>query len=185
MMSKHMSQTWSNGTRFSYVFALLALVAASMCPTIASADRILVLDFELNDLTLYPNVDQEMTRVAMLRPLLVDELEVRFNHDTPLQPASAPIEAAKGHGYIFDRPKIAARLGREVNADWVLTGRLHKASHLFVYLKAQLIDVQSDKMVFDFVVELKGWGKKLTQKGVETLALQIQAAIDELPENGI
>lgn len=160
---------------------VLLTIGAIVFPTMASAERILVLDFELNDLTLYPNVEQEMTRVAMLRPLLADELEVRFDHVTPALPASATTEAAKGKGYIFDRPEVAARLGREVDADWVVSGRLHKASHLFVYLKAQLIDVHSGKMVYDFVVELKGWGEKLTRKGTETLSIQIQDAIEELP----
>ena len=156
-------------------------VIVIVLPSIVFAERILVLDFELNDLTLYPNVEQELTRVSMLRPLLADELEVRFDHTAPQPPASAAVEAAQGQGYVFDRPDVAARLGREVDADWVVSGRLHKASHLFVYLKAQLIDVHSGKMVYDFVVELKGWGEKLTRKGTEALAMQIQDAIEELP----
>lgn len=150
--------------------------------SVAQADRVLVLDFELNDLTLYPKVEQEMARVASLRPLLVNELSGKFGHDTPLPPPSAAEEAAKGAGYVFDRPSVAARLGREVAADWVVTGRLHKASHLFVYLKAQLIDVSTGEMAFDFVVEIKGWGQKLTRKGTETLALQVDSAIDELAQ---
>lgn len=146
----------------------------------ALAERITVLEFELNDLTLYPNVEQERSRLALLRPLLEEELEVRFNHEIPAPPDSAAVEAQKGHGYVFARPELAARLGREVDADWVISGRLHKASHLFVYLKAQLINADTGKMSYDFVVELKGWGEKLTRKGIETLALQIENALTEL-----
>lgn len=144
------------------------------------ADRILVLDFELNDLTLYPKTEEETARAAMLRPLLVEQLEGTHGHESPAAPGSAAEEAGKGQGYVFDRPEVAARLGREVNADWVLTGRLHKPSHLFVYLKAQLIDARTGRMTYDFVVELKGAGEKLTRKGSETLALQIDAAMDAM-----
>ena len=61
-----------------------------------------------------------------------------------------------------------------------MSGRLHKASFLFVYLKAQLIDTRDAGVKADFVVEVKGWSPKLTGKGIETLAVQIDAAIRQL-----
>lgn len=153
------------------------------CSAGACADSVLVLEFEMNDLTLYPTVEQEQARVDSLRPLLAEALEAHSGHATPLPPPAAAVESTKGQGYVFDRPAVAARLGHEVDADWVVSGRLHKASHLFVYLKAQLIDVGSAQVVSDFVVELKGWGEKLTRRGVDALALQIDSAIEQLEQS--
>ena len=35
-------------------------------------------------------------------------------------------------------------------------------------------------MVADYVVEIKGWGERLTAKGVETLGIRIDATLEEL-----
>ena len=146
----------------------------------ASTAGIAVLDFELNDLTLNPNLVEETERTATLRPLLVEQLSDHYNITVIENPASARIEAEKGQGYLFDRPALAAKIGREAGVDWIVSGRLHKASFLFVYLKAQLINTQTDQIAADFVVEIKGPQKKLTKKGVESLARQIAAALETL-----
>ena len=160
----------------------LAWLGAAFAGTVAAAEgpSTLVLEFELNDLTLYPNVEQEMERVALLRPLLVEELEVRHDHPVATLPSDAAAESDKGAGYVFDRPEVAARLAREAGATTVVSGRLHKASHLFVYLKAQLIDAADARVIADYVVEIKGWGERLTAKGVEALGVKIDATLDGL-----
>ncbi len=146
----------------------------------ASAGAIAVLEFELNDLTLNPNLVAETERTATLRPLLVEQLTNHHDISVIENPASARIEAEKGRGYLFDRPAVAAKIGREAGVDWIVSGRLHKASFLFVYLKAQLINTQTDRVTADFVVEIKGPQQKLTRKGVETLARQIYAALESI-----
>ena len=73
-------------------------------------------------------------------------------------------------------------MARAADADWVVSGRLHKASFLFVYLKAQLIDAADGRIAADFVVEIKGWEPRLTAKGVDTLALQIDESLRTLDE---
>ena len=159
---------------------LISLVLLLFVPFASSAASIAVLDFELNDLTLNPNLAEETKRAATLRPLLVEQLSVHQKITVIENPASAKIEAEKGRGYLFDRPAIAAKIGREVGTAWIVSGRLHKASFLFVYLKAQLINTQTGQVAADFVVEIKGPQKKLTKKGVESLAQQIAAALEKL-----
>ncbi len=149
-------------------------------PLLSSAAGLAVFEFELNDLTLNPNLLEETERTALLRPLLVKQLGEHHAIEVTENPARARIEADKGKGYLFDRPALAAEIGRDIDLDWVVSGRLHKASFLFVYLKAQLIDVRSGRVAADFVVEIKGPQKKLTRKGVETLAQQISDALDTL-----
>jgi len=144
------------------------------------AGGVSVLEFHLHDLTLNPDTAAEEERVATLRPLLVSALSSTHKLTVLDNPESAQVEAQKGQGYLFDRPKVAARIAREAGADWVVSGRLHKASFLFVYLKAQLIEASSGKIAADFVVEIKGPQKKLTAKGVDSLALQIVDALEKL-----
>ncbi|MBX2879110.1 MAG: DUF3280 domain-containing protein [Granulosicoccus sp.] len=168
--------------KISSVFTLVAVIWA-VCIIPAAASGIAVLEFELKDLTLNPAIAAEKERVATLRPLLVERLIEHHSLAVVENPESALKEADKGTGYLFERPEIAARIAREAGADWIVTGRLHKASFLFVYLKAQLIDAESGAVSADFVVEIKGPQKKLTVKGVETLAQQIDDAVKVLEKN--
>lgn len=144
------------------------------------AAKVLVLDFELNDLTLHPNVKHEEERVKTLRPLLTQYLKDELNYTIATLSQEHRDREDKGKGYIFDRPEVAARMARAAAADWVVSGRLHKASFLFVYLKAQLIDAEDGQIAADFVVEIKGWEPRLTKKGVDALALQIDESLRTL-----
>jgi TolB-like protein len=164
----------SFGTR---LIGLILLLSASPG---ASATDIAVLEFELNDLTLNPNLVEETERTATLRPLLVEQFTDHHNITVIANPPTARVEANKGKGYLFDRPALVAKIGREIGVDWVVSGRLHKASYLFVYLKAQLINTKTSQVTADFVVEIKGPQKKLTKKGVESLAQQINTALETL-----
>lgn len=162
------------------VLRVCVLLLCFATPALVSANSLIVLDFELHDLTLNPDLEQETERTATLRPLLVERLSGHHGMEVIENPPRAVTEAEKGAGYLFDRPTVSGGLGKEVNADWVVTGRLHKASFLFVYLRAQLIDPETGTIAADFVVEIKGPQKKLTKKGVESLALQIFDTIQTL-----
>ncbi len=156
--------------------ALLGYSKAAMSDE-GNAAKILVLDFELNDLTLHPDTSQEEKRVKTLRPLLTTALQDDLNYSIATLPQADRDKEDKGKGYIFDRPEVSARMARAAGADWAVSGRLHKASFLFVYLKAQLINATSGEIDADFVVEIKGWEPRLTKKGVDALALQIDESI--------
>lgn len=168
---------------FGFKLSIIALVFCASVKLAVAADdatKLLVLDFELNDLTLNPDITAEQERVSSLRPLLSSKLS--YDHDHQIMDLAQEKRDAevKGKGYLFDRPQVAAGMGAEADAEWVISGRLHKASFLFVYLKAQLIDVNSASVKADFVVEIKGWEPRLTEKGVEALALQIDDSLNKL-----
>ena len=149
-------------------------------PLAAFAAPVAVLEFELNDLTLNPDVAAETERAASLRPLLIERLTEHHGIEVIDNPPRAAIEAEKGRGYLFDRPELAAEIGREAGAAWIVSGRLHKPTFLFAYMKAQLIDTRTGRVAADFVVEVKGQQKKITPRGIETLARQISDALAAL-----
>jgi hypothetical protein len=135
------------------------------------------LDFELNDLTLQPNMPEEIERTASIRPLLEKSFLSKGGYRIVSIHPEAQAEANQGFGYLFDHHDVAAQLGATAGADWVVVGRVHKASFLFVYFKAHLINAKTKQIVGDYVVEVKGPQKKLTIKGVENLAEQIDATL--------
>ncbi len=147
------------------LFCLLSSYAIAQ-PSIA------VLDFELRDLTLKPGVPQEVERTASVKPMLEKELQ-KVGYAIVSIPIAAQIQATAGFGYLFDHHDIAAQLAQQYNADYVLVGRLHKPSFLFVYLMAHLIDVKQQRLIADYLSEVKGGEKKLTRKGVESLVVKI------------
>lgn len=158
---------------------MASLVLAGSAHAAPAADgRIAVLDFELNDLTLDPNNPAERERTASIKPMLEQALK-GTNHAVVAVDPAAQRAADEGMGYLFDHADAAAALGRAVGAQWVVVGRVHKASFLFVYFKAHVVNATTGEQVADLVVEVKGPQKALTVRGVESLAQQISAAVEK------
>ncbi len=156
--------------KFHSVF--FALLLSFGCANAAAETRIAVLDFELKDLTLAPRIPAEIERTATVKPLLENELK-NSGYTIVSIPGDAQLSATSGTGYLFDHHDVAAQLASQYGADYVIVGRLHKPSFLFVYLMAHLIDVSNGKLIGDYISEVKGGEKKLTLKGVESLAVKI------------
>lgn len=157
---------------FVLVLAMLSPWAIAQSP----AASVAVLEFELKDLTLDPNNPAELARTASLKTMLEQTLAARHFRIVAID-SRAQQDADKGAGYLFDHADAAAALGRAAGADWVIVGRVHKASFLFVYLKAHVVNVRAQSEAADLVVEIKGPQKQLTQRGVDSLADQIATAI--------
>jgi len=158
-------------------FTVIFLLIVSTTPVLADGVTISVLDFELNDLTLDPNTADELERTATIRPLLNDALTKKHGYKIIEIDAETQEKADAGFGYLFHHHDVAAQLGRDVGAEWVVVGRLHKPSFLFVYLMAHVIDVKTGQLVGNLIVEVKGPQRRLTIKGVESLAEKINETI--------
>ena len=145
---------------------------------VVAETKIAILDFELKDLTMAPGIPAEIKRTASIKPLLEAELRkadyVIISIDSESQKT-----ADSGIGYLFDHNEVAADLGRQFGADYVLVGRLHKPSFLFAYLMGHLIRVSDAQLIGNFVSEAKGPNEKLTVKAVESLAVKIDKTLDK------
>jgi len=139
--------------------------------------KIAILDFELKDLTLAPRIPAEIKRTASIKPLLEAELKKADYVIIKIDPESQK-SANGGIGYLFDHHDVAAKLGKQFGADYVLVGRLHKPSFLFAYLMGHLIRVSDGKLIGNYISEAKGPNKKLTIKTVESLAVKIDKTLD-------
>lgn len=152
--------------------ALFALLFCLFSANATAQPRIAVLDFELRDLTLAPGIPQEVARTASVKPMLEEELK-KSGYDIVTIPLNAQRQATAGVGYLFDHHDVAAQLAQQYGADYVIVGRLHKPSFLFVYLMAHLVDVKQQRLIADYLSEVKGGEKKLTRKGVESLVVKV------------
>ena len=138
--------------------------------------RVAILDFELKDVTYLPNRPEEIERTASIKALLSAELKKAGLIIVPIDSA-AQHALNLGEGYLFDHVDVAAQLGKQVNADYVIVGRLHKPSFLFAYLLTEIVDVKSGMLIDSLSVETKGGEKKLTAKAVEMLADKINTVL--------
>ncbi len=139
---------------------------------------IAILDFELHDLTMAPGIPAEIERTASVKPLLEKELTSAGYRIISI-PLADQHYANSGFGYLFDHDDVAVALGKSAGADYVLVGRLHKPSFLFAYLMGHLVRVNDGKLIGNYVSETKGGDLKLTLKGVESLAVKIDADLDK------
>lgn len=142
-----------------------------------AATRIAILDFELHDLTLAPRLPKEIQRTAGLKGLLEGEL-LKAGYSIVNIDLAVQQHANAGFGYLFEHSDLAAALGKTVNADYILVGRLHKPSFLFAYIMGHLVRVADGRTVGNYSVETKGGEQKLTLKGVESLTVKIDHDLD-------
>jgi hypothetical protein len=156
--------------------AVTMLVLAS--PAVWASEGIAVLDFELKDLTLLPNSPQERQRTASIAPQLRQAIDLKKKYKLVAIDPAAQKSADAAFGYLFDHPEEAARLGQQHGADYIAVGRLHKPSFLFVYLLVHLVDVKTQRLAGDYVVEIKGDLEELTRRGVAHLADQIETTLN-------
>lgn len=138
-----------------------------------------VLPFELYDLSLRPGLAAEVARTESLQQLLVEKI----SQNELLRARSVDVDvfdkANASRGYLFDKPERALPLAISDSTTHLLVNRLHKASFLFVYLMCKVIDSNTGETVADLVVEVKGTQPKLTAKGADSLARQIETALSE------
>lgn len=159
-------------------YNVLSLILLCLANSVTLAEtRIAILEFELLDLTLAPRIPSEIKRTASIKPLLEAELKKADYTIVSIDHTSQEVENA-GIGYLFDHHDVAAKLGKQFNADYVLVGRLHKPSFLFAYLMGHLIRVDDAKLIGNYISEAKGPNKKLTVKTVESLAVKIDKTLD-------
>jgi len=143
-----------------------------------AATRIAVLNFELNDITSLPNTPQEQLRTASIAPLLEQAISRSGDYEIIHINAEAQAAANASFGYLFHFHDLAAKLGEQFGADWVIVGQHSKPSFLFSYLIAHLINVKTQTLAASYAVELKGNHEKVTQRGVKSLANKIHTSIN-------
>ena len=159
--------------KWNQLLPVIGSILLLLAPVTGNAGkRIAILDFELKDLTLAPRIPAEVKRTAGIKAMLEGEL-TKAGYQMVMIDAQNQLAATAGVGYLFDHDDAAAELAKLAGADYVLVGRLHKPSFLFAYIMGHLIRVSDGRLIGNYISETKGGDKKLTLKGVESLAVKI------------
>jgi hypothetical protein len=144
-----------------------------------AAPRIAILNFELNDMTSLPNTPQEHLRTASIRPLLEQAISQSGDYKIIHINTEAQAAANSSFGYLFRFNDLAAKLGEQFGADWIIVSQHTKPSFLFSYLMAHVINVKTQTLTASYDIELKGNHEKVTQRGVKSLANKIHSLINK------
>ena len=148
-----------------------------------ASPRIAILNFELDDMTALPNTPQEQQRTASMRPLLEQAMQKVGDYEIIRIDSHVQAAANAGFGYLFHFKDLAAKLGRQNGADWVVVAQHSKPSFLYSYLLVHLIPVNTPDLNTDFAIELKGNHEQVTQRGVNALAKKINLYTGNLTES--
>jgi hypothetical protein len=162
----------SNSTRPALLATLMLLLFAGAAS--AAGERVLVLDFGLEDDTLLPRVPAELARSAALAPFLRERLKASgvtiIEH-----PMDDETRALASNGYYLAHPAAVAALGRAAGADWVAFGVQRKFSFLISWLRLFLIDTHRELAVARVEADLRGamTDERMTRRAAVSLADQL------------
>lgn len=140
--------------------------------------RIAILNFELNDITSLPNTPQEVLRTASIGPLLEQAINTMGDYGIIHIKQEDQQAANSSFGYLFRFNDLAAQLGEQQGADWIIVSQHSKPSFLFSYLIAHVINVKTQTLVASYDIELKGNHEKVTQRAVKALANKIHTFLE-------
>ena len=90
--------------------------------------RIAILNFELNDITSLPNTPQEILRTASISPLLEQAISEIGDYDIIHIKLDDQQAANSSLGYLFHFSDLAAQLGEQQGADWIVVSQHSKPS---------------------------------------------------------
>ncbi|MDD5581133.1 MAG: DUF2380 domain-containing protein [Methylobacter sp.] len=149
-----------------------------MSCSVNAGARIAILNFELNDLTSLPNTPEELIRTASIKPLLEQALNEVGEYEIMQINAKTIAAENAGFGYLFRFNDVAAKLGKQFGADWVIVGQHGKPSFLYSHLLVRLICVKTQNLAGRYNIELKGNHEKVTQRSVKALAQKIHETVN-------
>ena len=164
---------------------IILLIIISICinQSALAQQKIVVLDFELNDITSLPNIPAEITRTAGLSGLLKSALQANGEYQLIEIDAASQRRANASFGYLFNHREIAAKLAESYGADWVLVSQHSKPSFLFSQMWTYLVKVDQQQAVARYDVELKGNHQLVSQHAVNNLAGKIMQDINKYKDS--
>ncbi len=165
------------------VIFFISLMALSTPTAFAKAgSKVMVLDFQLNDLTDLPNAPEELTRIAYLTSTFKQKL---VDNGVEIVPVNDQLKAEllnQSPTYLFDRADLAAKMAEGSGADYLLIGVALKPTYLFVYPRILLVDIKTQKVVTAAARQLESsWlDKNTTARTAEKLADLVSEKLQDL-----
>ena len=161
--------------------ALLFCMFVFITPLVLAgpSKKIMVLDFQLNDLTDLPNAPEELARISYLTSSFKHKLVDNGVDIVPTNDYLKSTVVAQSPTYLFDHVEIAAKQAMGSGADYLILVVALKPTYLFVYPRLLMIDIKTQKVVMARASQLESsWSdKNTTARSGEKLANMV---IEEL-----
>lgn len=134
--------------------------------TLSYADpisKIVVLDFQLHDLTDLPNPPEEIARVAYLSTIFKQKLADNGVEIVPVNEKIKGEMLKNSATYLFDHTDEAVDMAKDSGADYIIMGVAMKPTYLFLYPRLLMVDIKTKRKAFTTYVQLEGsWSEKNT-----------------------
>lgn len=137
------------------LLVVLAILPLSAAGEALKDTRIVVLDFQLHDMTDLPNAPAELKRIAFLSASFKEKLaEKGLQLVAPSEKLQAELQDNNA-AYLFERPELAAKLAKDSGADYLVLGLALKPTYLFVYPRIKLVDLATGEPVLSGYEQLE------------------------------
>jgi hypothetical protein len=148
------------------------------------AAKVMVLDFQLNDMTDLPNAPEELARIRHLTKTYKQALIKNGVNIIPANDKLTSTMGAQSPTYLFDNVEQAANLAAGSGADYLLIGVALKPTYLFVYPRILLVNIKTQKVVMAKAAQLESaWtDQNTTTRTAEKLAIVVSDALKSLAE---
>ncbi|MFL9608535.1 DUF2380 domain-containing protein [Methylobacillus sp. Pita2] len=169
---------------FKLLMVVLGLGLWGTVLAVEQSPKVVVLAFELNDLTNLPNAPEELQRIDLLSTKFKEALK---NKGVNVIQEGAKVKSeVEQHSptYLYDNVETAIELNKETGADYLVIGVALKPTYLFVYPRLILVDVKKRAVVMSKSAQLESsWSdKNTTIRTAEKLAQLIKDKLEQLSE---
>ena len=170
--------------QFTKLFMILLMAAGVLGSHVNASEslaKIMVLDFELNDMTGIPNAPEELQRISFLTTTYKQKIEESGLEIVPVNDKLKAAIKEQSATYLFDNVETAAELASDSGADYLLIAVALKPTYLFVYPRILLVDIKTKKVVMAKAAQLESsWtDKNTTIRTAEKLAEMVRAFFNE------
>lgn len=163
-----------------------ALILAFILPhTSVMADdgpKVVVMAFELDDMTNLPNAPEELKRIDLLSTQFVEKLKDKGVNVVPQGPTVKSEVEKHSPTYLYDNIETAIDLNQDTGADYLVIGTALKPTYLFVYPRLIIVDVKKRMVVMTRAAQLESsWSdENTTIRTAERLAQVVKKRVDTL-----
>ncbi len=160
----------------------LLLLSVFISSAANAGPKVIVLAFELDDMTDLPNAPEELKRIALLSTTFKESLK---NQGINVLPVDTKVQAEiEKHSptYLYDNVDTAIELNKDMGADYLVIGVALKPTYLFVYPRLIIVDVNTKTVVVSNSAQLESsWtDERTTIRTAEKLAQVVKQRLDAL-----
>lgn len=164
------------------IFSLSLIALITPVAFAGPGAKVMVLDFQLNDLTDLPNAPEELARIEYLSSTFKQRLVDNGVEIVPVNNQLKTELSGQSPTYLFDRVEHAAKAAEGSGADYLIIGVALKPTYLFVYPRILLVDIKTQKVVMAKASQLESsWSdKNTTARSAERLADMVSEELKKL-----